>query len=411
MRSSSSIALAPLLAFVVGACSTGTGGEDAGSTSAVYYPTVATIVNKNCVSCHQAGGIAPFALESYEQVKSMKDVMRAAVESRAMPPSPLDVSGDCSTFKDRHYLTDDEIAIIARFAEDGAPEGNPDDGAGPIADLSTLSTPDVTVTMAETYTPNGASSDDYRCFVLDPGVTVDQFLTGAEVVPGEPRVVHHVLLFAPADVAAENAAIAKDSDDPGPGFTCFGDAGVPARLLYVWAPGAGYTTYPEGTGLRVEAGRKMVMQVHYNTLAGVLPDLTSVKLKTSPSVASEAFIDFVLDDNMVLPAGQASAEWSFQDDVPFNLRVYGVFPHMHTLGRTMKLEKITDGVESCIADVPRWDFHWQRFYFFESPIAYDVGDISRVSCTYDTRSAAGPISWGEGTQDEMCLFGVYYVID
>jgi hypothetical protein len=179
----------------------------------------------------------------------------------------------------------------------------------------------------------------------------------------------------------------------------------------VWAPGAGFTSYPAGTGLKLDAGRKLVMQVHYNTLAGVLPDQTSVKLQTTTTVASEAYIDFVLDTDMVLPAGNANASWTFQDDVPFNLRVYGVFPHMHTLGKTMKLEKITDGVETCIADVPRWDFHWQRFYFFERPVAYDAGDTSRVSCTFDTRSTNASVVWGEGTQDEMCLFGVYYTID
>jgi hypothetical protein len=406
-------AVSALLSLLVaaGGCTGNAPNDDAGVDAATYYPHVATIVNKNCVSCHQAGGIAPFALETYEQVKSMKDMMRAAVEARTMPPSPLDVSGDCSDFKDRHYLTDDEIATIARFAEEDAPEGDPSAGAGPTADLATLAAPNVVVTMAEPYTPNAAAADDYRCFVVDPALSADQFLTGAEVVPGDSRVVHHVLLFAPYDLDAENEAVAKDTAEAGPGFTCFGDAGVPARLLHVWAPGAGFTAYPEGTGLKIDAGRKLVLQVHYNTLGGAFADQTSIKLQTTTTVASEAFIDFVLDDEMLLPADASDAAWSFEDAVPFNLRVYGVFPHMHTLGRTMKLEKIADGVETCIADVPRWDFHWQRFYFFEGPIAYDTGDVSRVSCTFDTRGRTEQIAWGEGTQDEMCLFGVYYTID
>ena len=71
-----------------------------------------------------------------------------------------------------------------------------------------------------TYTPSaptGVGTDDYRCFLLDPKVPSDQFITGFNVLPGNPDVVHHVILFrVPADLVAE--AEQKDADDARPGL-------------------------------------------------------------------------------------------------------------------------------------------------------------------------------------------------
>jgi len=60
--------------------------------------------------------------------------------------------------------------------------------------------------MPSPYVPSAPSggTDDYRCFLLDPGTDEDAFVTGVDVVPGNRDVVHHVILFRvpPAQVAA-----------------------------------------------------------------------------------------------------------------------------------------------------------------------------------------------------------------
>ena len=56
----------------------------------------------------------------------------------------------------------------------------------------------VVLRMPEDYTPSaptGVGTDDYRCFLLDPKLARDQFITGFNVLPGNPDVVHHVILF------------------------------------------------------------------------------------------------------------------------------------------------------------------------------------------------------------------------
>src|SRR5213075_508783 len=119
--------------------------------------------------------------------------------------------------------------------------------------------------------------------------------------PGEPQEVHHMFLISTLDAETEAGAQQQDDDDPGPGFSCFANfADGNVNFLAGWAPGKNVVTYPEGTGLFVSGQHKMVMQIHYNLLAGpAVPDVTSLKLRTQPTVAKEAavfpFADLSLD--------------------------------------------------------------------------------------------------------------------
>ena len=82
--------------------------------------------------------------------------------------------------------------------------------------------------MPEPYTPSaptGVGTDDYRCFLLDPELRRDSFLTGTHVLPGNSEVVHHVILFrVPREQVAEAESV--DAADDGPGWTCFGGSGL-----------------------------------------------------------------------------------------------------------------------------------------------------------------------------------------
>ncbi|WP_434428065.1 hypothetical protein [Nannocystis pusilla] len=87
----------------------------------------------------------------------------------------------------------------------------------------------------------------------------------------------------------------------------------------------------------------------------------------------------------------------------------GLFPHMHTLGRTLELGRTGPSGAGCLVRVPRWDFHWQRLYFYDQPVRLDPADLLTLRCSYDTRSRDEVTRWGEGTQDEMCVAGLLVV--
>lgn len=377
-----------------------------------YHGTVKDILDRNCVQCHAQGGIAPMPLTTYEEAAPYAEMIAPAVASRAMPPVTIDASGDCGSFRDVPWLSDDEIAAIGEWAAHGAPAGDPSASTAAPAATQGLQDVGAVLDMGEEYAPPDAALDDYRCFLVDPDLDEDKFLIGYEVRPGDATVVHHVVLYVPASEDDEAQAQAYDDQDATLGYECFGGAGVDGSPVVAWAPGTGATMFPEDTGVRLPSGRRVIMQVHYNTENGSAADRTSVDLAIADAVADEAYVALGFDSDMVLPPGERSATWTYGVQSQATGRLRGVFPHMHTLGRTMTITHTdSSGEERCILQVDRWDFHWQRFFFYETFVGVELGDRIEATCTYDTRERDAPTYFGEGTSDEMCVLVSYYTLE
>jgi hypothetical protein len=389
-----------------------TSGSGAGTSgSPTWWEDVAPIVYQNCLGCHTAGGIAPFTLESYADVKSpVAEVMALATEQRTMPPWHADNSGSCNTYRDARWLSDEQIATIGAWAKAGAPEGDAANAPTKPTPPTGLETATHALDIMVEYMPNADITDDYRCFVVDPGITQDMYLTAYEVKPGQPTVVHHVILYGLETAAEQQAAEQLDTDEPGPGYTCFGGPGAGSnKFIGGWAPGTAVTRYPENTGVLMAAGRKAVLQIHYNTLNGVLPDRTTMDLELVASVPKPAIIEMVANPDLSLPPGQdyVQAVGGAMNPSPVPLVVHGVYPHMHQLGEDLTTTFQRPSGDVCAVSVPDWNFHWQQFYFYEDPIVVLPGDYVEIACGYDTRGRTETITWGEGTQDEMCLTFFY----
>jgi hypothetical protein len=87
-----------------------------------------------------------------------------------------------------------------------------------------------------------------------------------------------------------------------------------------------------------------------------------------------------------------------------DFKVYGAAPHMHVLGNHITLEKVADdGRSQCMADVPKFDFHWQAGYHYARPQSFSKSDKWKITCHFNTTGRAVKTTFGEGTQDEMCL--------
>ncbi|MCW2846246.1 MAG: hypothetical protein JWR90_220 [Marmoricola sp.] len=323
----------------------------------------------------------------------------------------------------------------------------------------------VEVRMPTTYTaspPTGVGTDDYRCFLLDPRTTSDQMITGFNILPGNPDVVHHVILFrVPPEQVAE--AEAKDASTPGQGWTCFGDSGLgrgagqqidDAPWLGAWAPGGTEQTYAAGFGEPFSAGSRVIMQVHYNLLAGKAPDRSAAELRLTPAsdritplvtqlfpapvelpcrpehgdgklcdrAASVADVKARFGQgpgstadllHLLCGAGQVGEVQSCTRPVTQRQTVRGVAGHMHLLGTSIKVE-VNPGRANArtLLDIPVWDFDDQGSRPIK-PAVLQPGDTVRVTCHHsqalrDRLPAFHGIPdkyvvWGEGTTDEMCL--------
>jgi hypothetical protein len=326
------------------------------------------------------------------------------------------------------------------------------------------------------YTPQapGGGLDDYRCFLVDPGLSKAAYVTGSDVLPGNADVVHHAILYTvePDQVAA---AERHDAATAGRGWTCFGGSALPNRTgsatraldsapwLAGWAPGGGETVFRGGTGKRLEAGSRIVLQLHYNLREGTDPDDTAVKLRLMPGTAdldqlqtmllvapvelpclpdergplcdrSASMLDLVsrfgqasgrtvsglqllCDGSLVAP--RAGPTQSCDRRVDTALDVRAVAGHMHLLGRSIQVElRRASGATRTLLDRPVWDFDDQGATPLPRPVRVRPGDVLRVTCTHDAalRSLVPElecehpryVTWGEGTSDEMCLGTVVY---
>ncbi|HEY3499735.1 MAG TPA: hypothetical protein VGK73_33820, partial [Polyangiaceae bacterium] len=166
--------------------------------------------------------------------------------------------------------------------------------------------------------------------------------------------------------------------------------------------------FPAGTGLLISGGRKLILQMHYNTASGVYPDRTSVRLQLEERVDRIARFQPIADPDMNVAPGQELGMTVRTHPVadPVPVTIWGVGPHMHTLGKTLRLEAAFRDGDECLVDVERWNFHWQDAWWYETPIK-GTADSVTISCGYDTRARSTPVTWGEGTSDEMCLAYLY----
>ncbi len=370
---------------------------------------VAPILESRCVGCHLEGEVAPMALDRYETAAAWAPRIADVTRARIMPPYLVDPSGSCQEFTDPAWLTDAELDTLEAWADAGAPAGGPTEVLVP-PEVEHLVDPDVTVDIGVDFT--ATEPDQYRCFIAELGLDTTKYLTAYEVVPGQPSMVHHVTLFTLDNPEAERRAAERDARDDLPGYECFGGPGVsPSRQVGGWAPGTPTTRLPEGTGLKLYRESSIVIEVHYHAQVP-LPDRTALKLELADTVPTEAMILSLYDMTMVLPPGEAEVPYSFTSDTdvlvgdPVAVNFYGIFPHLHERGRSIRLERTRGGATDCLADVPRWDFNWQQSYFYREPIRIEPTDELEVSCTFDTSGDTEPVPFGERTEDEMCVFGV-----
>lgn len=413
------LVLACALVPMLGACDSGGDppAPDAGPP-VTYYGDVRPILVEHCTMCHVDGGIAPFSLTTYDAAVEVSTNMREVTRERIMPPFLADGSGACNTWSNYRGLTDEEIATIGAWVDADTPEGDPSTPAPEPVVLPHLPSADLSLEMSEAFTTNDSFDDEYRCFVLESTLDADRFLVGYDVQPGNAERVHHVIVYNPTSDEQADAARQRDLEDGSAtdGYTCFGAAGVDATPVVLWAPGAGSTMFPHGTGIQLSAHRPLILQIHYNNQ---VPEGTERTDRTRVDLALEdtanpAYMVLMGDFDLNLPP--RTQEWVESQRMslsalPVNVRVWGVFPHMHTLGRTIHVDlNRQSGGDQCLIDVPRWDFHWQMAYWLSTPITVTPEDAATITCTYDTRDRDTTTNFGDGTEDEMCLAFTYVTL-
>ena len=307
------------------------------ASEVTFHKDIRPITEAVCARCHADTQLAPFELNTYADVSSMADLVLDSLESGSMPP--FYAADGCDDYEDDFSLSEDEIQLFRDWIAGGVPEGDSTDAPAsttlPDAGLTHV---DHVLQLPEPYTPIDAE-DDYRCFVLDwPDPAIVQTVSGFNVLPDDTESVHHIIAYVvPPDLAPEFDAM--DGADGRPGYACFGGPGGPTeqtdpeealRWLAAWAPGGAGGMFPEGTGIPVEAGSRIVLQVHYHPERGnPQPDQSSVEIALGQAFGDEwALIqpftneDWLDTEAMEIPAQTDGVRHTFRMEMDQGFTIY-----------------------------------------------------------------------------------------
>jgi mono/diheme cytochrome c family protein len=385
-----------------------------------YHRDVLPILQNRCQSCHRPGEVGPFALLTYRQAVNWAPDIKEYTQSRQMPPwKPT----DGPRFRDERKLTDSELATIAAWVDGGTPEGDPKDAPPPrkFTDGWQLGKPDLVLEVPADFQVGASGNDLFRCFVLPTNLPEDKDVVAVEVRPGNPRVVHHALLFIDStgqgrklEMEEKDKKRPPDAPDAGPGYSVSMGVGfVPQGGLGGWAPGQVARHLPEGTGYHLPKGADVIIQVHYHRTGRVEKDRTQVGLYLAPRPVAKRYQGTAIPGRFLfIPAGNASYKVTGTIWLDRDCDLYSIMPHMHMLGKSINVTMTPpEGQAQTLIAIKEWDYGWQESYFFEKPVRVKSGTRFDVEAIYDN-SAANPhnpnrppriVKFGQQTTDEMCF--------
>ena len=380
---------------------------------------VAPIFFAHCTTCHRPGEVAPMSLLTFKDARPWARAIATQVARGAMPPWHADPA--IGHFANARRLTDRQKATIARWVENGAPEGDPKD-LPPQPEYTpgwNIGQPDAVLEMQEDYPLPASGEVPYVYFEVPTSFTEDRWIKAWEVRPGNPAAVHHVIVYVrpPQDPAAASARPAAPAGPRPPGVVTMAEGmEIPdgqtggralthdprtkfpnyrprprgtAGSIGGFVPGNGMKVFPDGAAMRLPKGSSIVFQMHYTTTGRETTDRTKmgfVFAKEPPKMALSGTA--LVNGALHIPAGAANHRVDAEMTLNRDLLLFSMTPHTHVRGVRWHYEAVyADGRSEPILSIPNYDFDWQHEYQFARPLELPAGTTIKASAWYDNSPA------------------------
>ncbi|MBI3552400.1 MAG: redoxin domain-containing protein [Elusimicrobia bacterium] len=381
-----------------------------------YTHDAAPILLKKCLTCHGADGSAP-TMTSYSQIKGWAPMIRETLLTHRMPPWDADpMSGK---FRNDPSLDSREFRALIDWIETGTARGV---GKDPLADITKdpsearkpPGNPDIVFSLRQADRIPASGPQASRTLPLLPRVPRDLWVSGVTVLEANRRVVAHTQVVAIPGPPAQHA-----DDDPDLGGQVESIMGVkhqyqvdvgPTRMLYRHAP--------EGTAVFIPKGASLFLVAH-NVPSGMKEtDNPKVGLylyrgKDRPWPLRSETLD---NPSFNIPPGAKEFEVSAERVIHEDIRVWALWPHMHSRGARIRFEaRYPDGRSETLLSVPKFTESHQVSYEFKRPISLPAGTRLLLRGAYDNsaRNLANPdptlrVEAGQRPENEMLQCYIYY---
>ena len=389
-----------------------------------FYKDVLPILQANCQTCHRPGEVAPMPLVTFEQSRPWARAIKAAIQSKKMPPWFADPA--YGHFENERRLTDREIDAITTWVDAGAPAGTEADAPPPRTFENGWNiTPDIVVEMPKPFELPANGTIHYKYVVVKANFPEDMWVVAAEMRPGNPKVLHHgkVWVRPPASTwmkgAVPNEAYERESHAALMGSNNIEEGN---DILGKFNPGLGAQRFDmEGAAKFVPKGSDLVFELHYTTSGEPTSDASKVGLVLAKAPPQKRYFFHAGPTalNLAIPAGEGNAEVVSEITFGEEAKLVYAQPHMHVRGKDFELRLVTPDTKERREGVPvswvsktllkgTWDFEWQVGYQYAEPIVLPKGSKLQLISHFDNSPAnrfnPDPqklVVWGPQNWDEM----------
>ena len=379
------------------------------SAPVTFNKDVLPILQKNCQGCHRPGELAPMSFLSYSETRPWAKAMKQAVVTKKMPPW----FAEKGHFANDRTLTDDDISTLARWADNGAPEGDAKDKPAPLAFQDGWNIqPDLIVEMPKEFQVAASGTINYQNFLVKVNFPEDRWVVAAEMRPGNPKVVHHgrVIVRPPTSTWMAKAVPGEPYEEGSDGM---GGAKAGTDLLGKYNPGLGAQSFEvDGSAKFIPKGSDLVFNLHYTAVGTPQTDRSKVGLvfaKHPPTLRYWMSPGTPAAFNLVIPAGDSNAEVVSEVTIGVDgARLVYIQPHLHLRGKDyeIRLTYPTGETETIFKGV--WDFNWQVGYQLAKPVPVPKGTKILAIAHYDNSinnkfnpDPTKTVWWGDQNWDEM----------
>jgi hypothetical protein len=379
-----------------------------------FAKDIAPILQRSCQSCHRPGEIAPMSLMTYQEVRPWARAIKTRVTNREMPPWHVDRTIGIQKFKDDPSLSDEEIAMIAKWVDSGSPLGNPADMPPPRQFAETgawqIGKPDVIVKFPK-YKVAAAGPDLFGDLFAEIPIDEDRYIKAIQTrsaTQASHKVVHHALSYS-VDVAEGG----EPTSDGG-------------QFLVEYASGKNAEVYPEGSGVLLKKGQKARVSYHLHSIGEETHAEIELGMVLYPKGYQPKYIRWSRQlaqptTPLDIPAGTVARSDGYTI-LHKPARLLAFQPHMHNLGKRQCLEAIypTSGTRmaSEILNCANFNNNWHLTYNYADdaqpllPAGTILHNIQWHDNTPGNPRALDPKNWvgdGQRTIDEMGFFWIGWV--
>jgi hypothetical protein len=368
-----------------------------------YAADIVPIVQHKCAVCHQAGGLGPMALTSYEQIKAFAPMIREALRSKRMPPFQPDPT--VGHWAPNEGLSSDQLRTLVHWIEAGAPRGEGDDPLAKVkfnAPKWVLGEPDLVLDLPVVNVP-ASGVMDYQRPVVKTNMKEGRWMRASAFLVSDRRALHHVTTGLRAPNASGAVVPMLDSK---------GSTGGQG-------PGRVYNLVPEDMGVWIPAGSEIAFETHYTPYGKETVEATKMGFYFYPEGQTPKYpmrTYGMYDMGITIPAGAEYHKEIVYQDIPQDMLVYGLTAHAHVRGGSTQVSVIfPDGKEKMIMAQPKYEFNWQGEFYLAEPLLVPAGSRIINRWTYDNsrRNFANPapekeVTFGQQSWDEMLTFFIHY---